>query len=137
MFVPADKKRKMDIVKPDRQIRSLSSSPELQPRPLFSVGEDSKESLDLKADIKLEEDSEATDIEEPAETDAGEFALEMGLACVVCKQIDVINGNGLIECQGKHVEDLARKKNKNSTPFDLLVQNFLKLISIIVSIPCS
>jgi hypothetical protein len=96
--VPSEKKRKIDFGKSC----STSSSPEPQSKPLFSIAEDSKESLDLKPDIKIEDDSEATDIEEPAETDAGEFALEMGLACVVCQQMHVLPGNGLIECQDCH-----------------------------------
>ena len=50
---------------------------------------------------KMEEDSEATDIEEES-TDAGEFALEMGLVCVVCKQIDFTPGNQPVECSECH-----------------------------------
>ncbi|CAG2165090.1 unnamed protein product [Oppiella nova] len=48
-----------------------------------------------------EEDSEATDIEDET-ADAGEFAVEMGLACVHCKQIDIAPGNQLVECQECH-----------------------------------
>lgn len=76
--------------------RSLSSSPDPHSKPLFL--DDSKEATKVKVE-KVEDDSEATDIEE---TDAGEFALEMGLACVVCKQIDVFPNNKLIECQDCH-----------------------------------
>ena len=35
-------------------------------------------------------------------TDADDFALELGLACVVCKKMDVAAGNNLIECQECH-----------------------------------
>ena len=35
-------------------------------------------------------------------TDADDFALELGLACIVCKQIEVSAGNQLIECQECH-----------------------------------
>ncbi|XP_053202997.1 integrator complex subunit 12-like [Panonychus citri] len=51
--------------------------------------------------IKKEEDSDATDIEDES-TDAGEFALEMGLACVVCKQLDFAPGNQPVECSECH-----------------------------------
>ncbi|XP_072015427.1 integrator complex subunit 12-like [Amphiura filiformis] len=35
-------------------------------------------------------------------TDADDFALELGLACVMCKKMDVSAGNNLIECQECH-----------------------------------
>ncbi|XP_022087011.1 integrator complex subunit 12-like isoform X2 [Acanthaster planci] len=35
-------------------------------------------------------------------TDADDFAVEMGLACIVCKQLEVSAGNQLIECQECH-----------------------------------
>ncbi|CAL1532575.1 unnamed protein product [Lymnaea stagnalis] len=44
-----------------------------------------------------------SDDEEPAaRMDAGDFALEMGIACVVCRQFDVSSGNQLVECQECH-----------------------------------
>lgn len=52
-------------------------------------------------EIKKEEDSETTDIEEEP-TDACELAFEMGLACVICKQIGFAQGNQLVECQECH-----------------------------------
>lgn len=53
------------------------------------------------------EDSEATDVEEEEEeederTDAGKFAAELGIACVVCNKIDVAAGNQLVECTECH-----------------------------------
>ncbi|GFT79626.1 integrator complex subunit 12 [Nephila pilipes] len=48
--------------------------------------------------IKKEEESESS--EENA--DADDFAMEMGLACVICKSLDVTQGNQLIECQECH-----------------------------------
>uniref|UniRef100_UPI00358E6A6D integrator complex subunit 12 isoform X2 n=1 Tax=Myxine glutinosa TaxID=7769 RepID=UPI00358E6A6D len=36
------------------------------------------------------------------ETNADEFAMEMGLACVVCRQVTVSPGNQLVECQDCH-----------------------------------
>ncbi|XP_043105911.1 LOW QUALITY PROTEIN: integrator complex subunit 12 [Puntigrus tetrazona] len=40
-----------------------------------------------------------TDIDE---TNADDFAMEMGLACVVCRQMTVTSGNQLVECQECH-----------------------------------
>ncbi|XP_040185622.1 integrator complex subunit 12 [Rana temporaria] len=36
------------------------------------------------------------------ETNADDFAMEMGLACVVCRQMTVFSGNQLVECQECH-----------------------------------
>jgi integrator complex subunit 12 len=73
--------------------RSTSSSPTpIQSKAILTNDEKS---------IKIEEDSEATDIEDE-NTDAGEFAVEMGLACVICKQIDFAPNNQLVECQECH-----------------------------------
>ncbi|XP_056620142.1 integrator complex subunit 12 [Triplophysa dalaica] len=36
------------------------------------------------------------------ETNADDFAMEMGLACVVCRQMTVTSGNQLVECQECH-----------------------------------
>lgn len=47
---------------------------------------------------KKEEDTDSSD----ENADAGDFAMEMGLACVICKQIEVTQGNQLIECQECH-----------------------------------
>lgn len=51
--------------------------------------------------MRVEDDSEATDIEDE-NTDAGDFAVEMGLACVQCKQIEQTPNNQLVECQECH-----------------------------------
>ncbi|KAL1023808.1 hypothetical protein UPYG_G00046500 [Umbra pygmaea] len=37
-----------------------------------------------------------------AETNADDFAMEMGLACVVCRQVTLTSGNQLVECQECH-----------------------------------
>ncbi|MCJ8750387.1 hypothetical protein PDJAM_G00263890, partial [Pangasius djambal] len=36
------------------------------------------------------------------ETNADDFAMEMGLVCVVCRQMTVTSGNQLVECQECH-----------------------------------
>lgn len=51
--------------------------------------------------VNKEEDSDATDIEDES-TDVGDFALEMGLACIVCKQLDFSPGNQPVECSECH-----------------------------------
>ena len=77
-----------------------SSSPNLeaQAKNIFLPKTEIEEPVEI---TKIEDDSEATDIEEES-TDAGEFALEMGLVCVVCKQIDFTHGNQPVECSECH-----------------------------------
>lgn len=78
-----------------------ASPPPLSPESVRHVKTGSNV-FDAKTKTEMkEEDSEATDIEDES-TDAGEFAFGMGLACVVCKQLDVTLGNQLIECQDCH-----------------------------------
>ena len=85
--------------------RSTSSSPTpgaglqlpIKPSPVLSIPEEKQSS----SAIKIEDDSEATDIEDE-NTDAVEFAGLMGLACVQCKQIDIAPNNQLVECQECH-----------------------------------
>ncbi|XP_054708056.1 integrator complex subunit 12-like [Uloborus diversus] len=48
--------------------------------------------------MKGEEDTDSSD----ENADADEVAMGMGLACVICNQIDVTQGNQLIECQECH-----------------------------------
>ncbi|XP_061839869.1 integrator complex subunit 12 [Nerophis lumbriciformis] len=43
-----------------------------------------------------------TNISDYDETSADDFAMEMGLACVVCRQMTVSMGNQLVECQECH-----------------------------------
>lgn len=85
--------------------RSTSSSPtpagiQLPVKPT-AIQSAIDENMSSTAAVKVEEDSEATDIEDE-NTDAGEFAVEMGLACVQCKQIDIAPNNQLVECQECH-----------------------------------
>ena len=91
------KRNRIELPSTTIKSRSLTSSPDSLSklfRPVQTVDEQKEALKDEKA-----EDSEATDIEE---TDAGEFAVEMGLACSVCKQIDFQSGNQLVECQDCH-----------------------------------
>ncbi|XP_023223885.1 integrator complex subunit 12-like isoform X1 [Centruroides sculpturatus] len=65
---------------------SLPSSP--SPQPI---------KLEL-APPKIDDDSENSE----GNADADNIAMEMGLACIVCKQIDIALGNSLVECQECH-----------------------------------
>lgn len=51
----------------------------------------------------LEDDSEATDIEDNEAADGGDFASDFGLACVVCKGIGTTALNQLFECNECHL----------------------------------
>ncbi|XP_070565066.1 integrator complex subunit 12-like [Ptychodera flava] len=57
------------------------------------------ESLFLRDDTGDEDSNDKT---EDSTTDADDFAMEMGLACVLCRQLDVAPGNQLVECQECH-----------------------------------
>ncbi|XP_076343714.1 integrator complex subunit 12 isoform X2 [Tachypleus tridentatus] len=72
--------------------------------------------------VKTEESgSRKTDESDSSEgnTDADDFALEMGLACVVCKQIDVSPGNQLVECQECHSLYHQECHRPSVTDFDM------------------
>lgn len=101
--IPSEKKRSRVESPVVFKSRSLSSSPDSQSKPLLeSSGEDDKVRLAAKVE-KAEEDSEATDIEENADTDAGDFAaFADSLSCVVCSKLHVLPGNQLVECQDCH-----------------------------------
>uniref|UniRef100_T1JLY1 Integrator complex subunit 12 n=1 Tax=Strigamia maritima TaxID=126957 RepID=T1JLY1_STRMM len=54
----------------------------------------------LKIDLKKEEPDEP--ISAFSNSDAEDFVMGLGLACVVCRSIDVTSGNQLVECQECH-----------------------------------
>ncbi|KAI2806027.1 Integrator complex subunit 12 [Blomia tropicalis] len=66
---------------------------------LQSLSQDVNKNENDKRTRTSEDDSEATDIEDNENTDASEFASDLGLACVVCKQIEITTNNQLFECQ--------------------------------------
>ncbi|XP_074597921.1 integrator complex subunit 12-like isoform X2 [Brevipalpus obovatus] len=77
---------------------SSPSSRNPSPEPIKpKIGKEEK----VEPKILQDEDSETTDVEEES-TDAGEFALEMGLACVICRNIDFMPGNQPVECAECH-----------------------------------
>ncbi|XP_078533729.1 integrator complex subunit 12 [Lissotriton helveticus] len=52
--------------------------------------------------VQTSKDLSLTDLSGLDETSADDFAMEMGLACVVCRQMTVLSGNQLVECQECH-----------------------------------
>ncbi|PIK40383.1 putative integrator complex subunit 12 [Apostichopus japonicus] len=64
----------------------------------------SSDSEDSPTDVPKKDGGATTGMEEEAagSTNMDDFALELGLACVVCKKMDVSAKNQLIECQECH-----------------------------------
>ncbi|XP_063775398.1 integrator complex subunit 12 [Pseudophryne corroboree] len=52
--------------------------------------------------VQSSKDLPVPDLSSFDETNADDFAMEMGLACVVCRQMTVFAGNQLVECQECH-----------------------------------
>ncbi|NWJ08894.1 INT12 protein, partial [Crypturellus undulatus] len=52
--------------------------------------------------VQTSKDLSIPDLSSFEETSADDFAMEMGLACVVCRQMTVTFGNQLVECQECH-----------------------------------
>ncbi|XP_062991729.1 integrator complex subunit 12 isoform X2 [Elgaria multicarinata webbii] len=52
--------------------------------------------------VQTSKDLAMADLSSFEETSADDFAMEMGLACVVCRQMTVTSGNQLVECQECH-----------------------------------
>ncbi|XP_075716716.1 integrator complex subunit 12 [Rhinoderma darwinii] len=52
--------------------------------------------------VQTSKDLPMPDLSSFDETSADDFAMEMGLACVVCRQMTVFSGNQLVECQECH-----------------------------------
>ncbi|RWS08471.1 Integrator complex subunit 12-like protein [Dinothrombium tinctorium] len=91
--------KKIRLLPPQPPVTSPPQSTETTPKIVKSVAPIEE----MKPEVKQEEDSEATDIdEENVESERSQdFAFE-GLACVVCKHIDVSANNQTVECQECH-----------------------------------
>ncbi|KAK1175817.1 hypothetical protein AOXY_G522 [Acipenser oxyrinchus oxyrinchus] len=95
---------------------SEKSKKETEKRPSEKVKVDPGEGVDLPKKPRLEKqenrsspitvqtskDIPMPDLSSFDETSADDFAMEMGLACVVCRQMTVTSGNQLVECQECH-----------------------------------
>ncbi|XP_007537420.1 integrator complex subunit 12 [Erinaceus europaeus] len=89
---------------------------EVEKRPADKMKADSVEGADIPKKPRLEKpetraspitvqtskDLAMADLSSFEETSADDFAMEMGLACVVCRQMTVTSGNQLVECQECH-----------------------------------
>lgn len=80
---------------------SLSSSP--SPQPVLKIEEFSSSVVsNLVTKSEIVESSSLISNATGGSADAEDFAMEMGLACVVCRQLDVTPRNRMIECQECH-----------------------------------
>lgn len=89
---------------------------EAEKRPADKMKSDITEGVDMPKKPRLEKpetrsspitvqtskDLAMADLSSFEETSADDFAMEMGLACVVCRQMTVASGNQLVECQECH-----------------------------------
>lgn len=89
---------------------------EAEKRPADKMKSDITEGVDIPKKPRLEKpetrsspitvqtskDLAMADLSSFEETSADDFAMEMGLACVVCRQMTVASGNQLVECQECH-----------------------------------
>ncbi|XP_005555672.1 integrator complex subunit 12 isoform X1 [Macaca nemestrina] len=89
---------------------------EAEKRPADKMKSDITEGVDIPKKPRLEKpetqsspitvqtskDLAMADLSSFEETSADDFAMEMGLACVVCRQMMVASGNQLVECQECH-----------------------------------
>ncbi|XP_002734915.2 integrator complex subunit 12-like [Saccoglossus kowalevskii] len=78
-----------DLTREAKKPKLEDSAPKKKAESLFL-----KEFDDTSTDDSNDKQSESTD--------ADDFAMEMGLACVLCRQLDVAPGNQLVECQECH-----------------------------------
>ncbi|XP_066430011.1 integrator complex subunit 12 isoform X2 [Eleutherodactylus coqui] len=122
---------KVTISKPKSDIKASSSSSvgsilkplatekvkkEAEKRPADKMKVDVCDPIDLPKKPRLEKsearsspvtvpsskDIPIPDLSSFDETSADDFAMEMGLACVVCRQMTIFSGNQLVECQECH-----------------------------------
>ncbi|KAJ8403685.1 hypothetical protein AAFF_G00350110 [Aldrovandia affinis] len=63
---------------------------------------DKQENRSSPITVQTSKDLALADLSSFDETSADDFAMEMGLACVVCRQMTVTSGNQLVECQECH-----------------------------------
>ncbi|KAF8777119.1 integrator complex subunit 12-like [Argiope bruennichi] len=92
-------KRQLEKMKQE-SIEVEAKIPKLEPPQVYSYYPSSPPDLPTLDQYVIKKDEESDSSEENA--DADDFAMEMGLACVICKSLDVTQGNQLIECQECH-----------------------------------
>ncbi|CAL1284285.1 unnamed protein product [Larinioides sclopetarius] len=92
-------KRQLEKAKQE-SVEAEAKIPKLEPPQVYSYYPSSPPDLPTLDQYVIKKDEESDSSEENA--DADDFAMEMGLACVICKSLDVTQGNQLIECQECH-----------------------------------
>lgn len=80
---------------------SLSSSPSPQPATLKIEEQASAATVSMKSEF-MDSIAMLAASGSGGPTDAEDFAIEMGLVCIVCKQLEATSRNQLIECQECH-----------------------------------
>ncbi|XP_054998191.1 integrator complex subunit 12 [Sorex araneus] len=86
-------KRPADKMKPD-----VAEGPDVPKKPRL----EKPETPSAPITVQSSRDLATADLSGFEETSADDFAMEMGLACVVCRQMTVASGNQLVECQECH-----------------------------------
>ncbi|XP_071955319.1 uncharacterized protein [Antedon mediterranea] len=98
---PEKKKAKLQIDRPRKPVIEDDDDDEED-----AEDETVEEENDRNEDVEEDQEMEDANMEESKElsgsTDVGDFALELGLSCGVCKQMNVSKGNQLVECQECH-----------------------------------
>ncbi|GFY58133.1 integrator complex subunit 12 [Trichonephila inaurata madagascariensis] len=92
-------KRQLEKLKQEN-LEVEAKIPKLEPPQGYSYYPSSPPDLPTLDQYVTKKEEESDSSEENA--DADDFAMEMGLACVICKSLDVTQGNQLIECQECH-----------------------------------
>ncbi|GFW38469.1 integrator complex subunit 12 [Trichonephila clavipes] len=109
-------KRQLEKLKQEN-IEVEAKIPKLEPPQGYSYYPSSPPDLPTLDQYVTKKEEESDSSEENA--DADDFAMEMGLACVICKSLDVTQGNQLIECQECHNlyhQHFALNKARDSLP---------------------
>lgn len=87
-------KRPADKMKPD-----ITEGVDIPKKPKLEKPEPRSSPITVQSSKDL---AAMADLSSFEETSADDFAMEMGLACVVCRQMTVASGNQLVECQECH-----------------------------------
>ncbi|KAM8938685.1 integrator complex subunit 12 [Pelodytes ibericus] len=97
--VPAEKLKKEAEKRSAEKFKvELSESVDVPKKPRL----EKPEARSSPITVQTSKDLPMPDLSTFDETNADDFAMEMGLACVVCRQMTVFSGNQLVECQECH-----------------------------------
>ncbi|XP_030046625.1 integrator complex subunit 12 [Microcaecilia unicolor] len=91
-------KKEVEKRSADKMKIDLSEAGEPQKKPRL----EKQEARSSPVTVQTSKDLAMPDLSSFDETSAEDFAMEMGLACVVCRQMTVFSGNQLVECQECH-----------------------------------